>query len=89
MSQQALEAVIGRAILNEAFRLALFADPEAALAGYDLTVMEVGALKQIDAESLDACGAHLARRVATVTHRFRIERGAAHGSTKEQTSSEM
>ena len=33
MSREALEAVIGRAVINEEFRLALFADPDATLAG--------------------------------------------------------
>ena len=55
MSRQALEAVIGRAILNEQFRLDLFEDPETALAKYELTEDEVAALKSVDAETLDAC----------------------------------
>jgi len=55
MSRRALEAVIGRAILDEEFRLALFADLEAALVGYNLTEQEMAALKSVDAESLDAC----------------------------------
>ena len=37
VSRQALEAIIGRAIMDEEFRLALFADPEAALVRYELT----------------------------------------------------
>ena len=41
MSRRALEAVIGRAILDEEFRLALFADPEAALVDYELTEDEL------------------------------------------------
>lgn len=65
MSQQALEAVIGRAILDEAFRLALFAEPEAALVDYELTEDEVAALKRVDAESLDACAYSIKQRVAS------------------------
>ena len=63
MSRQVLESIIGRAILDEEFRLALFADPDAALVGYELTDIEVGAIKSIDAESLDACAAILRPRI--------------------------
>lgn len=55
MSRQALEAVIGRAILSAEFRMAFFADPDEALADFDLTEAERAALKRVDAESLDAC----------------------------------
>lgn len=63
MSRQVLEAVIGRAILDEEFRLALFADPEAALVEYELTEVEMVAIKSVDAESLDACGQQIGKRV--------------------------
>lgn len=69
MSRQALEAIIGKAILDVEFRIALFADPDFALAEYNLTKMERAALKSVDAESLDACGAGLAQRILKVlTH---------------------
>ena len=54
MSREALEAVIGRAVIDEEFRLALFADPDSALAGYALTEGELAALRTLDAENLDA-----------------------------------
>ena len=54
MSRDALEAVIGRAVIDEEFRLALFADPDSALAGYALTDGELAALRTLDAENLDA-----------------------------------
>lgn len=63
MSQRDLEAVIGRAVLDEAFRHLLFAAPEAALAGYEITETEVIALKLVDAESLDACAVLLGGRM--------------------------
>jgi hypothetical protein len=63
MSRQALETAIGQALLDEEFRLALFANPDAALAGYELTAAEVAALKTVDAENLDACANSLGRRV--------------------------
>lgn len=55
MSRQALEAFIGRVVLDDEFRLAFFADPEAAWVGYQLTAEEMIALKRLDAESLDEC----------------------------------
>ena len=61
MSRVALEAVIGRAVIDEEFRLALFAGPDATLAGYELTEGEMATLKMMDAESLDACAAGLGR----------------------------
>jgi hypothetical protein len=63
MSWRTLEAVIGRAILDEEFRLALFADPEAALVEYEMTEDEIAALKSVDAESLDACAQGIGQRV--------------------------
>lgn len=54
MSRQALQAVIGRMILDEEFRRDLFADPEVALLAYGLTEDEKAGLKSVDAESLDA-----------------------------------
>lgn len=53
MTRRAMEAVIGRAALDEAFRGALFADPDAALAGYPLTDGELAGLRAIDVESLE------------------------------------
>ena len=61
MSRPALEAVLGRTILDEEFRFALFAGPETALVEYELTEDELAALKSVDAESLDACAAILRR----------------------------
>lgn len=64
MSQRELEAVIGRAILDQEFRMALFANPAAALAGYELTETEMAALRLVDAESLDAGAFGVAQRLA-------------------------
>ena len=54
MSKEAVESVIGKAILDAEFRKALFADPEKALAGYDLTETEKAQLKGLPSETLDA-----------------------------------
>lgn len=64
MSREALETVIGRAVMDEAFRLALFANPDAALAPYELTAGEAAAIKMLDAESLDAFARGSGGRIA-------------------------
>jgi hypothetical protein len=63
MSREALETVIGRAVIDAEFRLALFADPDAALADFELTAGEATAIKMLDAESLDAFAKSVGSRV--------------------------
>lgn len=53
MTRRAVEAVIGRATLDEEFRNALFADPDSTLSSFTLTRSEQIALKSIDSESLE------------------------------------
>jgi hypothetical protein len=65
MSRRVLEGVIGTAILDEEFRLMLFADPEAALGGYELTTDELAALKSVGANCLDGCEQSIERRVVS------------------------
>lgn len=66
MSQKALEAIVGRAALDAHYRELLFADPDQALAGYDLTKEERAWLLAVDAETLDAfaerLGVHMTRK---------------------------
>lgn len=66
MSQQAMQAILGRCVMDDVFRAWLFADPDQALAGYELTGAERAALLAVDAETLDACaervGMHMERR---------------------------
>ena len=55
MAQRNVEVVIGRLITDEAFRMAFFADPALALtrfleSGYDLTALEIAALRATDAD---------------------------------------
>ena len=64
MSKEAVEAVIGKAVLDSEFREALFADPDAALAGYELTTGEIAALKAIDAETIESCAGALNERIS-------------------------
>jgi hypothetical protein len=65
MSKQTLETILGRCVMDADYRVLLFADPDLALAGYDLTKEERAALLAIDAETLDAfaerLGEHLSR----------------------------
>jgi hypothetical protein len=64
MSKEALQAVIGKAVLDSEFREALFADPNQALEGYELTEEEVAALKAIDAETMESFAGSLDERIS-------------------------
>ena len=67
MSKEALQSVIGKAVTDAQFRNTLFADPDTALAGYDLTPSEIAALKAIDAETLDNVAGDLDDRMSKVS----------------------
>lgn len=77
MSQQAVEAVIGRAMLDESFRDLLFAAPDQAFKGYELGVEEIAALKAIDAETLDAFADTVDARLALVKTRSHLRKTQA------------
>lgn len=64
MSREAVESVIGKAILDGEFREALFASPEETLAGCDLSEEEVAALKTIDAETMETLAGTLYERIS-------------------------
>jgi hypothetical protein len=64
MSKEAVQQVIGAAVLDANFRQALFADPNSALKGFDLTAEEVAQLKAIDAETLQSMAGTLDERVS-------------------------
>lgn len=64
MSKEALESVIGRAVTDSEFRQALFANPDEALAGFDLTDKETAGLKTLDAETLDSMAGSLDERIS-------------------------
>lgn len=65
MSKQAMEAILGRCVMDDDYRTLLFAHPDQALAGYELMKEERAALLAVDAETLEAfaerVGVHLAR----------------------------
>lgn len=72
MSKQALEAIIGRALLDADFRAGLFANPEQALAECDLTDAEIAAVKLVDAETLEDMARTLMARLSA---RDRVRKG--------------
>jgi hypothetical protein len=75
MSKEAVESVIGKAILDAEFRKALFADPEKALAGFDLSETEKAQLKGLDSETVDAMSRTLdARASKSVAGAFTYKR---------------
>lgn len=52
MSQQTIESVLTRAMSDAAFAELLFANPDSALAGFDLTAEEVASFKGLAREDL-------------------------------------
>jgi hypothetical protein len=64
MSKEAVEAIIGKAVLDSQFREALFATPEEVLAEYDLTEEEVVALRAIDFETMESFAGTLDERIS-------------------------
>lgn len=64
MSREAVEAIIGRAVLDSEFRSALFANAEETLAGYGLSDVEMTALKAVDAETLESFAGVLEDRIS-------------------------
>lgn len=78
MSQQALEAILGRCMLDVDYRALLFADPDQALAGYELSREERAALRAVDAETLDALASHVGGHLAR-GERMALDPGEAAG----------
>jgi len=64
MSKEAVQAVISKAVSDDKFRETLFASPDKALQGYDLTEDEVAALKKIDAETMQSLAGDLDERIS-------------------------
>jgi hypothetical protein len=64
MSKQAVQEVIGKAVTDSEFREALFANPDEALAGYQLTEDEIVALKSVDAETMESFAGSLDERIS-------------------------
>lgn len=64
MSQQAIETILGRAVLEGEFRSALLSDPDSALAGYDLTAAESATLAAMGVETLGVFAGALDQRIS-------------------------
>lgn len=64
MSKEAVEAIVGKAVLDSQFREALFANPEKVLAEYDLSEEEVAALRAIDFETMESFAGTLDERIS-------------------------
>jgi len=64
MSKEAVQAVIGKAVTDSKFREQLFASPDEALSGYELTEAEIAALKTIDSEGMEALAGSLDERIS-------------------------
>ena len=62
MSQDAIEYVLGKTILNTPFRNLFFSDPDHALSSFTLTNKEKSYLKRMDAESLELLAAIIEER---------------------------
>ena len=63
MSQESVELAIGKAILNAEFRDLLFAKPQEALSGFNLTAAEKRGLLRVDSETLEWLARTLEQRV--------------------------
>jgi hypothetical protein len=66
MSQQAVQNLIGRAVMDEAFRQLLFSDPDKAFEGFDLTEAEKEILRNLDADEVAAFAGKLDERITKV-----------------------
>ncbi len=66
MSKAAVEQVIGKLLLDAAFRKAVSANAAEALAGFDLTAEEREALAQLDASGMEAVAKELDPRISKV-----------------------
>jgi hypothetical protein len=66
MSQQAVQNLIGRAVMDAEFRNLLFSDPDKAFEGYDLTEEEKNVLRNLDAEEVASFAGKLDERITKV-----------------------
>ncbi len=70
MSKEAVQNLIGRAVMDEEFRKLLFSDPEKALEGYDLTPQEKKLLRSLDPEEVSDFAGKLDERITKVKMRL-------------------
>ena len=65
MSQKSVEFVIGKAMLDPSFRIALMANSDQALAPFNLTETEKHKIKKMDSEMLENMASTLNKRFGT------------------------
>jgi hypothetical protein len=70
MSQEAVQNLIGRAVMDEAFRKLLFSDPDKAFQGYDLTSEEKTLLRNLDPDEVSNFAGKLDERITKVKLRM-------------------
>ncbi len=64
MSKASVEQVVGKMLMDAAFRNEVTANPTSALVGYDLTAEERDAFAQMDTSSFDAVASQLDARLS-------------------------
>ncbi len=64
MSAEGVKQVIGRAVVDEAFRTLLFDKPGEALSGFDLTDEECAKLQTISRDEFDKIASEVEERVS-------------------------
>ena len=70
MPSEAVQNLIGRAVMDEEFRKLLFSDPEKALEGYDLTPQEKKFLLSLDPDEVADFAGKLDERITKVKMRL-------------------
>jgi hypothetical protein len=70
MSQEAVQNLIGRAVMDEAFRKQLFSDPDKAFQGYDLTSEEKDLLRNLDPDEVANFAGKLDERITKIKMRM-------------------
>ena len=63
MSQESVELIIGKIVLDARFRETLLADPDQALSAFDLTEREKAGFRCLDCETMEAVAKTLADRL--------------------------
>jgi hypothetical protein len=70
MSQKDVQKLIGRAVMDKAFRELLFNKPDKAFEGYDLSDEEKTILRELDADEVESFAGKLDERITKVKMRM-------------------
>jgi hypothetical protein len=77
MSKESVEAIVGKAVMDDEFRESLFANPDEVLSEYELTEEEVASLQAIDFETMESFAGTLDERISKSA--FAMIRGSTDG----------